>query len=76
MSKRPAELFTIPETAAYLKISVSRLYELVQQDLIPCIRIGKLIRFNLDEVWGYLEERRNEGAVEMGILRSNLDDER
>lgn len=48
--KRKADLLTPEELAASLKVPVSWVYEQSRQDKIPTHRIGRYIRFDLDEV--------------------------
>ena len=40
----PARLFTVPETAAILRITRAQAYRLIKQDAIPSIRVGHAIR--------------------------------
>jgi excisionase family DNA binding protein len=50
---------TVPETAAELKIPRSRAYELIQQGLLPAVRIGeRSIRVNKAELERFLLETR------------------
>jgi excisionase family DNA binding protein len=52
------ELLTIEELAKILKVKKSWIYDRTRiPDSIPTIRIGRLIRFNLDEVLLWLEKR-------------------
>ena len=56
MNKRPNELVTVKEVAKFLGISVSRTYELTQQGKIPYYKVGRLVRFDLNEVWEKMQE--------------------
>ena len=49
-SHTPRELLEPEELAARLKLPVSWVYEQSRQDAIPTHRIGRYIRFDLDEV--------------------------
>ena len=45
-------IYTIPEVADYLKMSKSKVYDLVKQEKIPFIKIGRNVRIresDLDE---------------------------
>jgi excisionase family DNA binding protein len=45
---RLSRLLTAKQAAELLQISLQRLYEAVRLKLIPCVRIGKQIRFDED----------------------------
>jgi len=55
----PCPLLTIEELSAYLGIKVKTLYGKVESGDIPHYRIGRLIRFRLDEINAWLEGCRN-----------------
>jgi len=42
----PTHILTAPEVATRLRISPQRAYELARLGLLPCIRIGRQVRFN------------------------------
>jgi excisionase family DNA binding protein len=46
----PARLLTVDELAAELKISKFCVYDMSRQGKLPTHRIGKSLRFDLDEV--------------------------
>jgi excisionase family DNA binding protein len=49
----------VPEVAAELRIPRSRCYELIQQGLLPAVRVGdRSIRVNRKEMEQFLETRR------------------
>lgn len=57
------ELLTIDEMAERLKVPKSWLYSRTRQagpGTIPRIKVGKYIRFHLDEVMGWLKEQQND----------------
>jgi excisionase family DNA binding protein len=41
-------LITAKEVAAAMQIPLARVYELTRQNLIPCVRVGRQIRFDED----------------------------
>jgi excisionase family DNA binding protein len=40
----PPTLLTVPETAAYLRISRNTAYEIVKRGELPSVRLGRVIR--------------------------------
>jgi excisionase family DNA binding protein len=57
------ELFTVAEVASRLRISVSAVYELIQDSTLPCHRIGPrrgAIRVSGDDLAWYLQQCRHE----------------
>ena len=50
-------IFTIPEVAAYLKLSKSKVYHLVQTGQIPHIRIGKNVRVKEGDLNKWIEKQ-------------------
>jgi excisionase family DNA binding protein len=50
-----AKLLTVEEVAAMLKMSRQALYEAVRKGLVPAVRIGRRIRFDLDALETWLE---------------------
>jgi len=57
MEKR---LLNIAEAGEWLGLSESFLYKLVESDSIPCIRIGRVIRFDIKELEAWLREDEEE----------------
>ncbi len=49
-------LLTVGEMARYLQISNATVYRMVRSRDIPCVRVGRSIRFQLDAVEARLEE--------------------
>jgi DNA binding domain, excisionase family len=47
--------FTIPEVAAYLKISKSKIYYLVSQKQIPHLKAGRNVRIRESDLQKWLE---------------------
>ena len=52
------EIWTVPEVAEYLKMSKSKLYNLIQRDEIPHIKIGKNIRIQETDQMEWLEDQK------------------
>jgi excisionase family DNA binding protein len=49
------KVFTIPEVAAYLKISKSKIYYLVSQKQIPHLKVGRNVRIRESDLQKWLE---------------------
>jgi len=58
MTKKPGEVLTIADLAAYLKIPKSTLYKLVREGKIPSQKIGRHWRFHKAAIDRWLEETR------------------
>jgi putative molybdopterin biosynthesis protein len=55
-SRHPGDkVFTIPEVAAYLKISKSKIYDLVSRKEIPHLRLGRNVRIRESDLLTWLE---------------------
>lgn len=48
-------VFTIPEVAAYLKISKSKIYNLVSQKQIPHLKVGRNVRIREADLQKWLD---------------------
>jgi excisionase family DNA binding protein len=53
------QLLTVPDLSEYLHIKEKTIYAKVESLEIPHYRIGRLIRFRLDEIDAWLEHCRN-----------------
>lgn len=62
VSKYPA-LLSVPELAAYLSIKTKTLYAKIEAGEIPHYRIGRLVRFRLDEINAWLEGCRKDSSL-------------
>jgi excisionase family DNA binding protein len=56
MNRKPGDVLTIDELAAYLKIPKSTLYKLVREGKIPSQKIGRHWRFRKVAIDRWLEE--------------------
>jgi excisionase family DNA binding protein len=61
-------LLLAPEAAALLRVPPNRVYELAKRGVIPCVRIGRLVRFPEDKLLGWIAaggtcEERERGAL-------------
>ena len=57
MDEQQHEYLKVPEVAEMLRIARSRAYELVADEKIPSVRIGRSIRVSRGELERWLEER-------------------
>lgn len=57
MDEQQHEYLKVPEVAEMLRIARSRAYELVADEEIPSVRIGRSIRVSRGELEKWLEER-------------------
>jgi excisionase family DNA binding protein len=58
-----SELLTIPDVAAFLKISIPSVRRLQQRRQIPFVKVGGCVRFMRADVTAYLDKRRV-GAID------------
>ena len=54
----PAKLLTPKETAAMLAISERKLWSMTNTQEIPSIRIGRLVRYSIDDLQRWIESKR------------------
>ena len=57
----PDKLIDVRELAALLHVPISWLYERTRTGAIPCIRLGKYIRFNPQEVLAFFRSKSADG---------------
>ena len=57
----PAKLIDVRELAALLHVPVSWLYQRTRLGAIPCIRVGKYVRFNPQEVLAFFRAKSADG---------------
>jgi len=49
------KVFTIPEVAAYLKVSRSKIYDLVSRKEIPHVKVGRNVRIRESDLQRWVE---------------------
>jgi excisionase family DNA binding protein len=57
-----ADLLTVRETAQFLKVSVSWVYEHVRpdtEDRLPVVKLGKYLRFDRRDLHEYIDAKRD-----------------
>lgn len=55
-----AGLVTVREAARYLSVSVSTLYGWVWQRRIPFVKVGRALRFDLDDLKKFVEGNKQQ----------------
>lgn len=58
----PVELLTIPETARFLKVSITAIRRLQQKRYLPFFKVGGSVRFAVNDVVSYLRKQRVESV--------------
>jgi len=59
-------LWTVAEVAAYLRVSRSWVYHRTAAGLLPCLRVGALVRFDPEKIRTYAQGQGH--AVSKGLL--------
>lgn len=64
-------LLSVPELSAYLGIKTKTIYAKIEAGEIPHYRIGRLVRFRLDEINSWLEscKKSKAPAVEPRVIK-------
>jgi len=52
-------LLTVKELAMWLRMSIFWVYKQVEKGSLPFHRVGKVLRFDPEEIRSYLNERRD-----------------
>jgi excisionase family DNA binding protein len=58
-------ILTIPEVAGYLKMSKSKIYDLVSKKEIPHIKIGRNVRIRQTDLQMWIEKQTNQLSFEV-----------
>ncbi len=58
-------ILTIPEVARYLKISKSKIYNLVSKKEIPHLKIGRNVRIRQTDLQMWMEKQTNQLSFEV-----------
>lgn len=56
-----SDLLTVQETAQFLKVNVSWIYEHVRpeaEDRLPVLKLGKYLRFDRRDLYAYIDAKR------------------
>jgi excisionase family DNA binding protein len=52
-----SKLYNVQELAEFLGVKVNTVYLWVEQKRIPFVKVGRLVRFSLDEVLSAIKKR-------------------
>ena len=55
------KLLNVQEIAELIGVKPSTIYQWTSQGFIPYVKIGKLVRFNVDTVMNWLSEKESKG---------------
>ena len=66
MSKEPDEILTVPEVAAYLRLSEATVYRLARSGEAPARRIGRSWRFSRAAIQQWLWGKDNNSSQPTG----------
>lgn len=58
MSEKPRRLLKVEEVAEALNVPISWVYKKAEQGILPCIRVGRYLRFDLAAVMASFGEPR------------------
>jgi excisionase family DNA binding protein len=50
------KLLTVDEVAERLRLTIPRVYELARRKQIPCVRIGRQVRFDESQLRAWIEQ--------------------
>ncbi len=64
----PAKLIDVRELAVLLHVPVSWLYQRTRLGAIPCIRVGKYVRFNPQEVLAFFRAQSADGNLVKDVV--------
>ena len=60
MKKRTMDLLTPDEVSAMLRIARKTVVTMAREERIPCIRIGRFVRFDPDAIRRWIDGQRRE----------------
>ncbi len=56
------KLLTVQQVAEILSVQTSWVYEQARKNKIPHVRLGKYLRFKMDEIHQYVEAKKTESS--------------
>jgi excisionase family DNA binding protein len=63
MQPQSNQLVTVREQAALLSVSPRHLHDLTRQRIVPCVRLGRSVRYNPQAVAAALERNATQKAL-------------
>lgn len=55
------KLMTVEEVAEYLRVKVPTVYEWAKEGKIPAAKVGRLWRFERDDIDAWVQEQKSQG---------------
>jgi excisionase family DNA binding protein len=59
------QLLTYREAAKFLHICERSLWQLVKDGLMPCVRMGRSVRFDVRDLRAYVDQQKERGGVKL-----------
>ena len=66
-TKALTRLIDVDEAAAYLSVAVSTVYGWVWQRRIPFVKIGRVLRFDLEDLQHFVEGNKQQPRKKVGL---------
>lgn len=60
--RKRRRLFPPKAAAKYLAISERKLFDLTKQKLIPCVRIGRSVRYDVADLKSFINRQKGEAS--------------
>ncbi len=70
-NQEPKLLYNTKEAARILDMPESWLGSAARQGIVPCVRMGRYVRFTANNLESYIEKLRNETGQDMGAKRGS-----
>ena len=70
-NQEPKLLYNMKEAASLLTVPETWLGRAARQGIVPCVRMGRYVRFTANNLEAYIEKLRNETGPDMGAKRGS-----
>lgn len=61
MKQQPRNLLLTPdEVAGLLRVSRKTVIVMARENRLPCVRVGRLVRFDSEHIWRWINDHRSE----------------
>ena len=61
------KLLNPEQVSEFLQVKLSTIYQWTHQDFIPHVKLGRLVRFDEEEIVKWLSQRREQGRVSRAL---------